>query len=258
MTQSLYELRDGLYLPTRVATSAWSADVQSGIVVAGLLTHVIEQEPGEGSMILTRLTLDILRPVPMSPLTVTCKVIREGRRMQTLEAVAHSAGTLVARMTGMRLRTVETPDVGYETRDDVRFDSAPAVSLGRKDGRPSALETRVVCGGRAQPGPGILWGRPAYDLLPGVRLSPVAAAAMLGDTGSGVSNVLDPDAWNYSNVDLTIHFARQPRSDWILVDARTVSLGNGVGLVDTILADIDGQFGRACQTLFVTPRTVAA
>jgi hypothetical protein len=41
--------------------------------------------------------------------------------------------------------------------------------------------------------------------------------------------------------------------EWLLVDASTMALGQGVGLANMILADRDGPFGRAHQTLFVAP-----
>ena len=58
----------------------------------------------------------------------------------------------------------------------------------------------------------------------------------------------------FINADLTIHLQRQPRGEWIGLDARTLLHGGGMGLAESVLHDVHGAVGRAFQTLVVQPR----
>ena len=46
-------------------------------------------------------------------------------------------------------------------------------------------------------------------------------AAMVGDFCNGISSVLDFREWTFINGDLTIHLARLPVGEWILLDAQS-------------------------------------
>lgn len=116
------------------------------------------------------------------------------------------------------------------------------------------LESRLVSGGLRVPGPSVLWVRFGHEHVAGVPLSPLVRTAMLGDFGGGLGSVLDKDEWTYANLDISIHMLREPRGEWLLLDAATASEGRGVGRSDMILADTQGPFARAHQMLFIAPR----
>jgi acyl-coenzyme A thioesterase PaaI-like protein len=247
---SLYRVEGGLIAPQAAASSSWNAELQGGVALAALLTHLIEQVPTLTAMQTTRLTIDLIRAVPYRPLAGGTRILREGGRMQNVMATLSHDGDLVARAQAVRVRLATNPayplTAGYCPPVDT-----PGRPLLRHDGRESALEMRIVEGGANTRGPGVAWGRPKMQLLPDIPVSPMAAAAMMADVGSALSSEMDWRSWTFANVDLSIHFLRQPGSDWLLVDAQTFSEGNGFGMVDTILADRCGPFARAQQTLFV-------
>ena len=54
----------------------------------------------------------------------------------------------------------------------------------------------------------------------------VGLALLLGDSGSGISMVLDPARFLFINVDLTIVLPRDPEGDWLLLDSAT-TIGGG-------------------------------
>ncbi|MCW3026103.1 MAG: TesB-like acyl-CoA thioesterase 5, partial [Solirubrobacterales bacterium] len=58
----------------------------------------------------------------------------------------------------------------------------------------------------------------------------------------------------FINADLTIHLQRQPRGEWIGLDARTLLHAGGSGLAESVLHDVEGTVGRAFQTLVVQAR----
>jgi len=56
------------------------------------------------------------------------------------------------------------------------------------------------------------------------------------------------------NGDLTISLAREPVGDWILLDAETWAGPDSIGLAAARLADRDGYFGRAIQSVLLEKR----
>src|SRR6266508_2268290 len=71
---------------------------------AALLARAIERfEPGPASHI-ARLTVELLRPVPLAPLTVTTRMARPGKKVQPVEASLFAGDQEVVRTTGLRLR----------------------------------------------------------------------------------------------------------------------------------------------------------
>ena len=250
--QSYFEERaDGVH-PAPLARSPWNAEHQSGVAVAGLLTHALERTPSAAPMMFARIVIDILRPVPMKPIQVSTRVARDGKRMQNLSAELSYDGEVVASASALRVRLAETPkvmpDVDYPSPED-----APREPLIRREPRRTGLETRVIKGRLIEPGPGIVWARVDGDLYPGVAASPLVTAMMTCDLGSAISAELDSRVWTFANLDISAHFVRPPRSSWCLIDARTISHGDGMALVDSTICDEEGLVARAHQTLFVAP-----
>jgi hypothetical protein len=116
----------------------------------------------------------------------------------------------------------------------------------------AVLETRLQEGGLEQLGPGVVWARFDGDIVAGTPISPFVQFAMASDFGSGVSANIPWREWTFANVDISLHLLRKPRGPWARVQARTRSAGNGIAIVDTLLADLEGPVGHAHQTLFVT------
>jgi len=103
-------------------------------------------------------------------------------------------------------------------------------------------------------GPGRVWMRLRHPLLAGEPLTPLQRLAATADFGNGVSAALPFERFLFINADLSIHLQRQPRGEWIGLDARTLVQPGGTGLAESVLHDLDGPVGRAFQTLVVQPR----
>jgi hypothetical protein len=151
----------------------------------------------------------------------------------------------------MRARFEETP-VGHDPMPDLpspRDAPANPVTSVLSTGHP--METKLVKGSIREEGPGAFWATFNADLIEGEAMSGLARAAMAADVGSAPSSIVERGAWSFANLDLSLYLTRAPIGDWVLVDAVTLSDGAGVGLVNSVLADQDGVFGRAHQTLFL-------
>jgi hypothetical protein len=66
--------------------------------------------------------------------------------------------------------------------------------------------------------------------------------------------VLDFRQWTFINGDLTVSLAREPVGEWILLDAETWAGPDSVGLAAARLADREGYFGRAAQSVLFDKR----
>jgi hypothetical protein len=117
----------------------------------------------------------------------------------------------------------------------------------------SAMEMRWLDDHRAA-GPARVWMRLRHPLLAGEPASPLARAAATADFGNGVSAVLPFERFLFINADLSLHLQREPRGEWIGLQARTLLHPGGTGLAESVLHDLDGPFGRAFQTLVVQSR----
>ena len=87
---SLYRPDGELFVPSIAARGPWSPDAQHGGPVAALLCRAAERVESAGKMTVVRLTVELLKPVPLAPLTVRAQLRRPGRRVQLVElAVLH-------------------------------------------------------------------------------------------------------------------------------------------------------------------------
>ena len=85
-------------------------------------------------------------------------------------------------------------------------------------------------------------------------ISPLMRAAIAADFCNGTSAVLDFRKWTFINADLTLSLAREPVGEWILLDAETWSGPDSIGQATARLADRDGYFGRAVQSVIFEKR----
>jgi len=250
---AFFDLDGDAFVPRPPCRSPWNPAHQNGVAVAGLLAHIAEQTPSPVPMLTAHVVIDIFRGVPHAPLRGRAEVVRSGGKLQMVESFLLADGEPVARARVLRVRELETPahpePMTYPQVE--ALPERPFTNLRRVFG--DLIESRVVSGLDGKPGPGSVWVRFPPDVVAGNPASPVVRAAMLSDFGNGVSAVLDRGRWSYANVDISMHLARRPVGEWLLVDASTMALGQGVGLANMILVDRDGPFGRAHQTLFVAP-----
>jgi hypothetical protein len=254
--------RDGdVYVPTELARGPWSPEAQHGGAPAALLARLVERCDGGEAMFVSRLTIELLRPVPISPLTARARLLRPGRKVQLVESSLWSGETEVARCTGLRIRRTELP-IPAEL---LRSPPPPQPPSSGKPGLPpwaaqvqyrafhsAGVEHRFVAGSFEQPGPATDWIRLRVPLIAGEETSPLSRVAAAADFGNGVSWVVSrTDGYSFINPDLTIYLHRYPVGDWVCLDAVTSVQPHGVGLAESRLFDEQGIIGRAAQSLLI-------
>jgi hypothetical protein len=259
LTHFVYRVEGTTAHTTECAAGPWSNQLQHGGAPASLICWVTERIPTKEPMQVTRLTVDLLRPVPIAPLEIAAEVVREGRKIQLCSVRLSANGVECVRASVLKVRTADLtlPDNVVDEKVELpppEAGYAPQGLLGGNIAFVTGLTLRVVKGDFGKPGPAALWFRAERPIIAGEAISPLMRAALTGDFCNGVSSVLDFRKWTFINGDLTVSLARMPVGEWILLDAETWLGDKGAGLACARLADQRGYFGRAAQSLVVEPR----
>jgi hypothetical protein len=260
MADALFTPDGSTYVPDEVARGPWAPDALHGGPVAGLLARAVEQHDPSDSVVV-RLSVELLRPVPTAPLTVTTRTLRPGKKVQLLEASIAAGGAEVARAVGLRIRRTQLalpslaqanePVPPFPTEDDAERRGSFIGWTAFGDG----IEMRSQPGAELGTiGPKTVWFRLRQPLVAGEQPSPLVRVACAADFGNGVSAALPWDGWMFINPDLTIHLHREPAGEWIGLDAKTNLDPTGVGMAESRLFDHHGPIGRAVQSLLVDRR----
>ena len=263
MPEAFY-LPDGeRFTSTELTRGPWDPGHQHAGPPAALLARELERCERRDEARIARMTCEILRAVPIAPLSATARVVRGGRSVELLEGELRDERGPVLRARAWRLRTqaldlpapadAPAPLPGPDQGADLGFFPA-----GQEVGYHTAMESRFLRGAFTEPGPATVWMRMRRPLVAGEDPSPLQRVLTAADSGNGVSAALDWQAWTFVNVDLTVVLHRPPAGEWIALDAVTLPQPDGTGLADATLHDEAGPIGRGLQTLLVSPRGESA
>lgn len=260
MSDAIFMTDGARFNPTDLARGPWTPEAQHGGPPAALLAREIERFHGGEAMFVSRLTIELLRPVPIAPLTVEANWARPGRKVQLVTAALFSGETEVARATGLRIRRTQMPLPAELPRvptppGPTSGDATEPPWAGMVDYRAFhnvAVEHRFVGGSFEHPGPATDWIRLRVPLVEGEETSPLCRVAAAADFGNGISWVLNrSEGYSFINPDLTIHLHRLPQGEWVCLEAATSVQASGVGLAESALFDEHGPIGRSLQSLIV-------
>ena len=255
----LYRVDHDTAIPTEYTAGPWGRDLQHGGAPTALISWAAERMTTREPMQVARITVDLLRPVPIAPLTIQAEVVREGRKIQLCAVTLLHENVVVARASVLKIRRAEFELPPTAVEEPVTL---PGPDAGRLADIPNenpnafirGLTLSVVQGQFRAPGPAAIWFRVNRPLFAGQTPTPLQRVAMIGDFCNGVSTVLDFRSWTFINADLTISLARLPVGDWILLDAQSWLGDHGTGIAFAKLGDSRGYFGRAIQSLVIEPR----
>jgi hypothetical protein len=261
MTEPLFEMDGATFVPSDHTRSPWSAESLHGGAAAALLARATERHDADVPMQIVRMTLDLVRPVPVAPLTIEVRTIRPGGRVTVVGAELSANGDTCVRMTALRLRDAAVP-IPPETPlpDDPAPEIGPDVSGAHMSEwafeafHTHGCEVRYARGGWLSAGPAFAWIRLLKPLLAGETPSPVQRLMAAADSGNGVSAALPFDRWMFINPDITVHIERPPVGVWVGLDAVTRLSQRGSGATTTVLYDEGGRCGTGMQHLLVQPR----
>ncbi len=238
------------------AAGPWDATMQHGGAPAALVTWVAEQMPAPVPMRVARLTLNLMRPVPVAPLTIEREVLRQGRKIQLCAVRLLADGKEVVRASVLKVRheAQALPDDVVETPLDIPLpEHCNTLDAAVLNPFTSGLSVRSARGSLIEPRGAPVWFRIERDIIAGAVVSQAMRAAVAADF-CNTSSPLDFYAWRFLNADLTVSLAREPVGDWILLNAETWIGPDGAGIAAGRLGDRLGYFGRAVQSLVIEKR----
>ncbi len=257
---AMFERDGSRYVPTQLARGPWNPNALHGGAPSALFATVCEaHDPGPAAFV-ARLTVELMRPVPLAPLELKVRTIRPGRKVQWIEAMLLADGDHeVARATALRIRSddvdtsgsvhpvVEAPP-GPDSIESQRFPFGEGAI-----GFWNVHDVRLVRWSWMEPGPGTAWFRLNCPVVAGAAISPIARVAAAADFGSGVANPVRLTNANAINPELTVHVHRHPGGEWVCLESGAWAQPHGVGMAETRLYDENGVIGRGVQSLLVEP-----
>jgi hypothetical protein len=261
MPDALFVPDGDRFVPTELCRGPWSPDAQHGGPPAALAARAVERFEGGDGMLVARLTVELLRPVPLAPLILATRFTRTGRKVQLVETSLRAGDTEVVRATGLRIRRADLPvpaaiasgpppPPGPERGKS----TAPpwGDALARRAFHADAVEHRFVAGGFDRPGPATDWIRLRVAVVAGETPSSLSRIAAAADFGNGISWILPRmEGWQFINPDLTIYVQRALAGEWVCLEATTFVSNDGLGLAESRLWDEHGVVGRAVQSLLL-------
>lgn len=244
-------LAEHRFVSTLHSQGAWQPGEQHLAPASGLVLAEIERRLPSDKLV-SRASFDVLGVIHSGEFSIDVRVVRPGRSIELIEAdMRHGDRTSIRARVWRLAATDTTPVQGIELPSLPPPDAMRPLAFSSiwGGGFIDALEVRQDTG--ARPGRGRSWIRTRCPLVDGEADPPVAGFLKLIDTANGLVVREQPGSAFFANVDLTVHFLRQPESGWVGFDTR-VSFGpTGLGETASILSDIHGPVGTAAQGLTV-------
>lgn len=254
---AFYEADGDDLIATPATRGPWDDRHQHGGPPSALLAGAMDRVADDGAL-LARITIELLRPVPIGRVRVEVEAEAPGRRAQRVSARLWVDGRLVARASGVRLAPHPValppgPAVGDGWPEPEGLPSFDFPFFRHPVGYHRGVDLRLA-GGTWGATPVRFWARPRLPLVAGRDGRPVEAVVLLADAQSGMGPPLDPERWAFPNPDLTVALARRPRSEWLGFEVVSIADRDGSGLSESRLSDREGPIGRSLQTLVIAPR----
>ncbi len=260
MASSFYTSTDNEWFePTSHTRGPWDENACHAGPPTALLARAVEHLlPAQR---LTRLSVNLIRPIPFEKIRIEATIERQGRTVSTTRAILfNEEGKPMVTAAGMHLTPTEPQDLPTQHLDVESPDSAieglfPITQTlhGKPAFNGDGVSVRYPAGQDHLPGPTTAWLK-TVPLLDTETPSPFQKICPLADCGNAFGRNADPSQVTFMNTDLTVVLHRDPIGDWLGTQSTGYWEPNGIGLADAQLFDSQGAVGRAMQTLVLKAR----
>ena len=219
---------NGRYEPTWATESPWDRKAQHGGPPAALLAHVIDQAV-EGPLRISRISVDILGPIPLREAVVEVSPVKPGRRVQLTEARMMVDGRVAVTARTWHIATGDRPPTTSEEQT-----APPPVPPrptpqhfypGLDDwGYGRSIEWRFTRGSFDSLGAADVWARVRLPLVDGVALTGQDRVLIAADSANGLSLSLPLKQWFSIPPTMTATLLRPPTGEWVHLACRTYLL----------------------------------
>ncbi|WP_051774769.1 thioesterase family protein [Streptomyces sp. NRRL S-237] len=254
-----HDLGDGRFESTPATAGPWNAKSQHAGPPSALIGRALEHHDPRPGMRIARVTVELLRPVPVADLRVEVRTVRSGGSVEILEGeiTADDVPVLLARAWRLVTSPEDTPALRPVPPAPALPGPQPPHTMAgaHLDGYIAAMEWRFEDGaGFDTLGPGAAWARQRIPLVTGSPDSPLTRALTVADSSWAVGFELDHHKNLVINTDVTLALHRDPVGEWLCLRSHTAAGPNGSGLAVGQLDDATGGCGQVLQTLLITER----
>ncbi len=242
------------FTATRHVSGAWYENEQHIAPMLGLLAHLVEKNRDarrDDGLVLSRLSFDILGRVTLEEVTTRVRVVRPGRTVELVEALAaqHGRDAVVLRAWLMKAgdsrALAATPLSTIPSPEELEPWDPTQVWPG------GFIESVEVRRAEEEPGRARFWVRTPVPLVAGVAASRTASSIGLLDIANGMTVRASPKEVAFPNVDLTLHLFAQPEGEWVGFDTSVTFGAGGTGVTSSVIHDRSGPIGVMAQMLTV-------
>lgn len=258
--ESFYQhLADGRFESSTRTAGPWGPEAQHAGPPSALLAREFSRYGDIGDKRIASISVDILSPVPISPLEVSVRVDKPGRQVELLSGEIRAGDKVV--LAARAWRVLKAPDdvpyIGPNAKLPESISQSDGDGVGREvmpgaytRGYLSAVEWLQAPDEEKPPNePRSAWIRPLIPLVEGEPITGTELAMLTADSGSGVHVPIDP--FQHAGINCTLHvaFLREPEGERIGLESRTSVEPGGCGLTSTTLHDRRGVVGTGTQSL---------
>ena len=243
------------YIANDSARGPWSKEACHAGPVTGTIARELELLVTDKQLL--RLTVELLKPVPMAGFEITTEFRKQGRMVTTAAATLKDKnGVVVAVAFSLHAQELEVGELPSTKVESPSFEASlpgdfPIVQA--KHDLPfitNGIEVRYPPEENNGTGPTCIWMK-ALPLLETEQPSPFQQLCPLADCGNGISRNMEVNEANFMNPDITIVMYRKPESIWLASRARSFWEPTGLGLAEAVLFDTQGSIGSVAQTLLI-------
>lgn len=262
----LFSQDDDLFIPQESAGSPWSETMQHGGPVNAIITMSIEAIAQEACMNVARLTIDILKPVPMKPVKVKSHFVRKGGKMAVVDTFLTVEGSdepvASGRAVLLKARQGQNPVfdvVGAlpETRDTIATE--PWIPKEMATDLPPGLHNLIRFHPSTNKERPICWVKSDADMLQDRAMTSLEQCSTTADMTTVLAarmrvlqeGVANPDVMGLMNTNTTLHFSRSPIGEWFGFTDHFIQVSDGYGVAECSIYDEQGCIGRVMQNLIV-------
>jgi len=259
-TEAFFTQDGERFVPGPMAQGPWGATI-SGHIIGGLLGWAVEHDEPDTELQPARLTVDLLRPTFMEPVTVHTSVQREGKRIKVVDVAVLQHDQVVSRASALLLRRGEHPD-GSVWSPPVSPPPLPDATE-----QPEAVMPFLLYAYSGDTPTGALgatsvweqdhsgkfaWVREVRPLIAGVEMTPFTRAALAGDVTSALTH-WGTGGLRYINADFTMTLSRLPVGEFIGLAADAHHGVDGVATGAATLFDEQGPIGTSIAVALAQP-----
>lgn len=259
--RALFYLDGDLLVPTALTQGPWYEHTLHGSAMLAALARAAERHPSSVERQVIRLTVDMMRAAPITPLRIESVTFRSGKSIDHIDLALYADDELCVRGTALRMRTVDLPvdepPMSMPVPEAPSPDRVIASPFPRlEDAAPSFQDAISVSVDATT-----VWFRLTVPVVEGEQPSGFTTLATMADWTYAAPYLIraaeqngppEPGRTAFTiNADTTVQAYRPLSGSWVGVRTATHIGSRGAGISRADLFDDAGPVGVSTQSVLV-------